>query len=69
MDRDFLDFTSPRPMGRAAGEGTFLAGEIIEPGASILSSRPFQTVWVVATLLIRPDPAFMNTVVAPFQFA
>ena len=62
----------PRAVGQVAREGTFLAGEKIEPGASILSSWPLclvQTVWVVATLLIRPDPAFMNTVVAPFQFA
>ena len=62
----------PRAVRQVAREGTFLAGEIIEPGASILSSWPLclvQTVWVVATLLIRPDPTFMNAVVAPFQFA
>ena len=56
-------------MRQVAREGTFLASEKIEPGARILSSWPLclvQTVWVVAALLIRPDPAVMNTVLALF---
>ena len=72
LNRDLVQLTGPRPIGQRAWEGTFLAGEIIEPGASILSSWPLclvQTVWVVATLFIRPNLASMKTVVAPFQIA
>ena len=62
----------PGSVGQVAREGTFLAGEKIEPGASIPFSWPLclvQTVWVVATLLMRPDLASITTVVAPFQIA
>ena len=60
----------PGSVGQVAREGTFLAGEKIEPDARILSSWPLclvQTVWVIATLFIRPNLASMTTVVAPFQ--
>ena len=72
MDRDFLDFTSPRPMGQGAGEGTFLAGEIVQPIAGIFSSRPLflvQATWIVATLWITSDSALVSTVGAPFEVA
>ena len=69
MDRDFLDFTSPRPMGQGAREGTFLAGEIVQPSASLLSSWPLQAVWIVATLWVFSDSALVNAVFAPFEFA
>ena len=69
MDRDFLDFTSPRSVGQGAREGTFLAGEIVQPSASLFSSWLLQAVWIVATLRVFSDSALMSSVFAPFQFA
>ena len=69
MDRDFLDFTSPRPMGQGAREGTFLAGEIVQPSASLLSSWPLQALWIVATLWMFSNPALISAISTPFKFA
>ena len=69
MDRDFLDFTSPRPMGRGAREGAFLAGEIVQPCASLFSSWLVQAVWIVATLRVFSDSALVSAVFAPFEIA
>ena len=69
MDRDFLDFTSPRSVGQGAREGTFLAGEIVQPCASLFSSWLVQAVWIVATLRVFSDSALVLAVFAPFEFA
>ena len=72
MNGHLLCLAKPRSVWQGARERTFLASEIVQIITSILSSGPFclvQTVWVVATLLIRPNLAFMNTVVAPFEIA
>ena len=69
MDRDFLDFTSPRSVGQGAWEGTFLAGEIVQPCASLFSSWLVQAVWIVATLRVFSDSALVSAVFAPFEIA
>ena len=69
MDRDFLDFTSPRSVGQGAREGTFLTGEIVQPSASLFSSWLVQAVWIVATLWVFSDSALMSAVFAPFEIA
>ena len=69
MDRDFLDFTSPRSVGQGAREGAFLAGEIVQPSASLFSSWLVQATWIVATLRMFSDSALMSAVFAPFEFA
>ena len=72
LNGDILCLTSPRPMGQGAREGTFLAGEIVQPIAGIFSSRPLflvQATWIVATLWITSDSALMLAVSAPFEIA
>ena len=60
----------PRAVRQVAREGTFLAGEKIEPGARILSSWPLclvQALWVVAAGWMFPDCA--SLVFAPLEIA
>ena len=49
--------------------GTFLAGEIVQPSASLFSSWLVQAVWIVATLWVFSDSALMPAVLTPFEFA
>ena len=69
LNRDLVQLTSPRPKGQGAREGTFFAGEIVQPSACVFSSWPLKAVWIVATLRVFSDSALMSAVFAPFEFA
>ena len=69
LNRDLVQLTSPRPIGQGAREGAFLAGEIVQPCASLFSSWLVQAVWIVATLRVFSDSALVSAVFAPFEIA